>query len=411
MALFMLLGFLLPTQLGKHFFFPFSYISGVRVDYLAPTIYLIDLIVLAILFVYRAVWLRHLRTHLACVLLTALALNVAFSQIPWLSFYWGIRTLAAIALFLVIVRIRKGMMRPFVVGLVVQSCIQLGLVVTQLISRHSLGGIWWALGERPLATTLPDIAKMTILGVEYLRPYGTFSHPNSMGGFYALIAVWTLCLGLHKKLTKALFGLSVALVALSFSKGAIIGLGAGIAVWSIVSVTKKQKYPWHVGIVGAVLIMTTGLLWQFVASDILATSKRIALLEQAANLFATNSLFGVGRGAYVAAQSSYDFGYSYFFAQPVHNIFALILVELGIVGMGAMMYLAWRSRVYKNKALWPLFAVVVATGLVDHYWLTLIQNWYILPIICAFAIPDSSKNPSLINAAGKLPSHVTAAKY
>src|SRR3972149_3010131 len=43
--LFFFLILLLPTQLGKHFFIPLSYLSGVRVDYLAPTVYLTDLIV------------------------------------------------------------------------------------------------------------------------------------------------------------------------------------------------------------------------------------------------------------------------------------------------------------------------------------------------------------------------------
>ena len=48
--------FLLPTQLGKHFFLPFSYILGVRVDYLAPTVYLTDIIILLLVVInYRAV--------------------------------------------------------------------------------------------------------------------------------------------------------------------------------------------------------------------------------------------------------------------------------------------------------------------------------------------------------------------
>jgi len=38
--------FLLPTQLGKHWFFSFSYLSGVRSDYLAPTLYLTDVVII-----------------------------------------------------------------------------------------------------------------------------------------------------------------------------------------------------------------------------------------------------------------------------------------------------------------------------------------------------------------------------
>jgi hypothetical protein len=36
----------LPTQLGRHFFTSFSFVSGIRVDYLSPTIYFTDILVL-----------------------------------------------------------------------------------------------------------------------------------------------------------------------------------------------------------------------------------------------------------------------------------------------------------------------------------------------------------------------------
>jgi len=43
--LFYLCLLLLPTQLGRHFFFDFSLISGIRSDYLAPTVYLTDIVI------------------------------------------------------------------------------------------------------------------------------------------------------------------------------------------------------------------------------------------------------------------------------------------------------------------------------------------------------------------------------
>ena len=47
--LYLIFVFLLPTQLGKHFFPPYSYLNGVRVDYLSPTIYLTDILVFLLL--------------------------------------------------------------------------------------------------------------------------------------------------------------------------------------------------------------------------------------------------------------------------------------------------------------------------------------------------------------------------
>src|SRR5438105_4334390 len=47
-----LLLFLLPTQLGKHFWPEFSFVQGLRIDYLSPTLYVTDMLV-GILFVLK----------------------------------------------------------------------------------------------------------------------------------------------------------------------------------------------------------------------------------------------------------------------------------------------------------------------------------------------------------------------
>ena len=45
-------AFLLPSQLGKHYFFSFSYLSGIRVDYLAPTLYMTDIIAIILIGIF-----------------------------------------------------------------------------------------------------------------------------------------------------------------------------------------------------------------------------------------------------------------------------------------------------------------------------------------------------------------------
>src|SRR5215469_9265549 len=40
---------LLPTQLGKHSWPDFSYVSGIRIDYLSPIIYVTDVILVLLL--------------------------------------------------------------------------------------------------------------------------------------------------------------------------------------------------------------------------------------------------------------------------------------------------------------------------------------------------------------------------
>src|SRR3989338_6605244 len=61
--------FLLPTQLGKHFFLDFSSISGVRVDYLAPTLYLADVVSLILFWLFRHQIVGSVKKHLNPLLL------------------------------------------------------------------------------------------------------------------------------------------------------------------------------------------------------------------------------------------------------------------------------------------------------------------------------------------------------
>ena len=71
--------------------------------------------------------------------------------------------------------------------------------------------------------------------------------------------------------------------------------------------------------------------------------------------------------------------------QPVHNIFLLVLAEGGLVGLllfVTLFYKAFSSSLYlKRNYLTIALIVIVVTGSVDHYWLTLQQNQLLFSII------------------------------
>src|SRR5690606_12366962 len=76
-----LLIFLLPAQLGKHFFLPFSYLSGVRIDYLSITIYLTDLLIMILLLIT----LKRIKVKLSkklLILFVIIGINLLFSLSP-----------------------------------------------------------------------------------------------------------------------------------------------------------------------------------------------------------------------------------------------------------------------------------------------------------------------------------------
>lgn len=373
------IGFFLPTQLGRHFFPAFSQIGGVRVDYLAPTFYFIDFFLIALIVLHQQIIGNVLHSRWFQALVLVLIVNVLFSRLPLLSLYWSLRTIEIVWVATIFWHISDGVKNAFWLGSLVGGVFQLGVVVLQLLFRHSVGGVLWFVGERPLSTSLPDIAKVTIAGVEYLRPYGTFSHPNAMGGYYALLAVAAWILLRRSPLRFGLVGLSTLLVMVSLSRGAIASLAVGFGVWAYQRY--EQKHRATMGVV-ALILLGIGLLVfsRFILSDPLALPKRMALLEQAGALFLSSPIVGVGRGAYVSAQAGHDFGYAYFFVQPVHSIFMLYLVEMGIVGVGLLCWYGWQIRQALLRMV-PVVAVVAVSGVADHYWLTLIQNWHLMWII------------------------------
>lgn len=378
------IGFFLPTQLGRHFFPTFSLIGGVRVDYLAPTFYFIDFFLIALILLHQQVIGRVLRSRFFQGLVLVLILNAAFSQLPFLSLYWVLRTIEMVWVAAIVAQTSGVVRSAFWLGSLAGGMFQLGIVLLQLVLRHSVGGTLWLVGERPLSTTLPDIAKVTIAGVEYLRPYGTFSHPNAMGGYYALLAVCAWLLIRKSSLRVGLLSLSAALVVLSLSRGALASWVVGLGMWAYQRFMLKHRA--KMGVLALVcLVMGLLVFSRFILSDPLSLQKRMALLEQAALLFLSNPLTGVGRGAYVSAQAGHDFGYAYFFVQPVHSVFMLYIVEMGIIGAVWAVWCGWQLRLRLTRIA-PLLAVIVVSGLADHYWLTLIQNWHLMWIVGGIAL-------------------------
>lgn len=373
-----LLIFLLPTQLGKHFFLPFSYISGVRIDYLAPTIYLTDILIilLAILSIKKH------KIHISSKFVIAFILiicNIAFSLSPWVSAYKWIKVIEVLVLFYILQLKLKP--KYILISLVSSAVIQLVLSLYQISQQQSLQGIAYLFGERYFTISTPGIAKTVLQGVEILRAYGTFSHPNSLGGFFVLLYSFVLFekrFGKELVLKYAFVGLSSILIFLSFSK---VAIGVFLLV-TIFYVIKNISCKFcAVGRIIGLLILS--LVFISAQGDPESIQKRFYLIENALMTIKQFPLFGTGLGSYLMAQAQFPIPYSYLFFQPVHNIFLLLLAEVGIVLFGVISYFLFIfvKPFLKTQSGLILIFVVFFTGFFDHYWLTLQQNFILIPVV------------------------------
>jgi len=379
--LFLVFLFLLPTQLGKHFFFPFSYLSGVRVDYLAPTVYLTDMIVFLLAIVNLKIIFKFFKNKKVLIGLFLLLVNVLFSRLPIISFYWFIKIIEFLIVFSLAKKMLKTLKEKFILtALLLSGLFELFLSLIQLINKHSVQGIFYYFGERLLSLSTPGIAKASIQGVEFLRPYGTFSHPNSSSGFFLLLYFFVLITKKfnHYLILKYLFlFISSILIFISFSKVAIVSYLILNTLYFILN-TRLSCQICKIARITVLFIIS--LIFLQATTDPLTISKRIELLKDSTTIIFRYPIFGVGLGSYLVEQAKFSSKFYLFFNQPVHNIFLLFISETGLLIGGFLLYQLINQLIRRQltKDQWLLIFVIVFTGFFDHYWLTLNQNFLLI---------------------------------
>lgn len=386
--IFFIFIFFLPTQLGKHFFFDFSYINGLRIDYLARTIYFTDILLLFLMILSLSQVISIFKNRLWLLFIAIAGINTIFSISPLVSLYRWVKIFEVIVLFLIVkkiigIRLSDSENKNILSVLFLGTLLQFLLSTVQLIYKHTLQGVFYFLGERAINLSIPDIAKASINGVELLRPYGTFSHPNSMAGFYLLLYFF---IKLSKKFDKYfllknfLLFFCFLLILISFSKTAII-----IFLFLNLLLFLSGKISCRLcAISRTIATLVVSLIFLSSSGDPLNIEKRLVLVKDAFSVFFKHPFFGVGLGSFVISLKDYVNYYPMPLYQPVHNIFLLIFSELGIIGTIPLIvggYFFSKNKL-KREFLIPLL-VVIFTGMFDHYWLTLQQNLLLLGVVFA----------------------------
>lgn len=371
----------LPTQFGRHFFLDFSYISGVRIDYLSLIIYVTDILAAApIFFNFKIIFfdIKKQAKYLLLIIIL-LSINIFRSRFPILSLYHVLKLVEVYFIF-IIFKAQKAESRIINLPLFLGGLVEIVLAVFQFITKSSIQGFFYFLGERYLNLSIADIAKSSINGVEILRPYATFSHPNSMGGFYLLLYFYFLTVAFKKPLLKYASLLIFSLLTLiSFSKTVIL-----IFVFlNIFYLFKNRGECRFCPLSSSFGLIITVLIFLRASGDPQSFEKRYTLFLNSFAIIKNHLLFGTGLGHYLIYQASIPIKYNFFFLQPVHNIFLLFFAETGLIFSGVIFYFLIKfvkSNLSKLSFVFCLLVIFI-TGNVDHYWLTLQQNFLLMGAI------------------------------
>lgn len=272
------------------------------------------------------------------------------------------------------------------IGIVFES----SLAILQYINQGSFQGPLYFLGERALNTSTPGVANASINGSLILRPYGTFSHPNVLGGF--LVISLSLVLPLILKLRKLfVFVLIFALagVAFSFSRTAALALVFYLGSFFLISIFEKYKKGKTnkispkkfllilVSIVFVLSLLSNSILYQRISNLNLneeSIIQRSQQAKEALSMFYQNPVLGVGLNNYFYHIDNIYFPLG---PQPVHNIFLLTLSQTGIVGLLALLSILYKVARINQYSLIVVTTIIIL-GSLDHYLLTIQQGQLIL---------------------------------
>ncbi len=392
----LLLIFLFPTQLAVHFWPKFAFVFGIRVDYLSPSIYFTDILFL-LLFIYWAIrnsgiikkdWIMYRKyiyiIFAFCLINTFFSFSIPITFIRWLKFF-------ELILLAYYVKSRRDIFSvKDVSSTLFYSLVFFSIIgILQVVRGETSGKIFYLLGERSFTLHTPGIALNNFLGINHLRAYSTFSHPNSLAGYYYASLLFMFSQYLNKKKIGLCVGLFIILVALltTFSLSAFIGIIACALVYVFRNNILGRKT--IVFIIFACVLIS--FCFAFFSKRISvnnisisqSTSERIVLAEIAGGVFSQNWFSGRGLNNFIPSAATNIYHTSdVWLLQPVHNIFLLIAAETGLIGLLFLCIIFYKTicvNIERKKIWWTLVVLfVLITGLFDHYWFTIQQNLLLL---------------------------------
>jgi len=368
-----LIIFFSATQLGLHFWPLSTLVYGIRIDYLAPTIYLLDLLIVGYLIARKCFFTNTTPVNISLIY-PILLVNLLYSQNPLATLSWSLHFFLYY-LFLISLRSAHKFVIRFALAL--SLLFESILSLLQIYLGHSLGGLLYYLGERNISVGSPNIALGTFMDHVVLRAYGTLSHPNILAG-YAVIS-FLIILKINK--SKILLPLlsTTLLVLLTQSRAAAIALFGIIIPFSLI---KNLKLRAAYLIILMIVVFRFGVMTPS-RSD-LSFVERLNLQQVSLSAIAKYPLFGTGAQSSISTYPSVV--PSFRLLQPDHNSFTLFLSWFGIFGVLATLYILRSQfenlRIYDLKFVVPLLPLL----LLDHYLLTSPQGVLILLLYFAVAV-------------------------
>lgn len=410
--LFFLVIFFLPQQFGPHFWPYFSFVKGIRVDYLSPTLYISDiLITLLFLTSFRKVFtdknvLSFLGSKLTYTFFIFLVIPLLYAH-SFPAFLFGVLKIIEflyLGLYCMSQLQKKDVtiiIEVFTLSALIQSCI----TIAQFINQGSLNGLFYFLGERYYTLSGIGVATMNTPQGLMVRPYGTFSHPNVLAFYLFTSSVFlsyyvSRTVNLKFKLFSIISFVIIQLALfLTFSRTVLICDILFLTYIGFTLFIKRKRVRRELIMTGIILIILFALYLTAFNIRFLNFSNILNdyALRQDLSLIGIAAIreypLGLGINNFYYYESLKQLNFSATYLQPIHNIFLLLASTTGVICTLLFAYflgvtfLSLKRAVKRVegfiffKALFILFLSIIFVGMFDHFFLTIQQGQLLLVLI------------------------------
>lgn len=416
--LFSLIIFLIPVNLGKHFISVDSYVNSRLIDYLIPTVWLIDILI----FILIVLWIvgggfkniRRSKVFRLVIVFVSVLIPSVFIAVRLEVSVYSFLSLFLKILFMLFVSVECNTKQNFSKIVKILSCSVFLVSILGLLQWFKQGSVfdnYLFFGEQPYDPTTFDLAKVNIFGRLKVPPYSTFRHPNVLAGFLSTVLIW-----MHFQITtkgkdillKISFTLGLLCLFLTFSQTAYISFF--LAILFLILIKRFGKKGVIAALLLVLLIVILSLTMFVIDSPVFerfytdpSFFRRANLLKSSYSMIKEHMFFGVGLNNFTIALPDYlPLSQILVFNQPVHNIFILLLSEAGVFALVTFIALILFSLFVLLKQPYGIPAVLFVTilhfiilGSFDHYLFTIHQTqtifWLTLGLSLAYTEIDENQ--------------------
>ncbi len=293
----------------------------------------------------------------------------------------------------------QEILRIFIYSMTAQAL----LALSQLLFQSDLG--LQLLGEPQISSENPHLARFSFLSMDILRAYGTFPHPNILGGFLCMSTLSTFLIkSKFKHEWTFLFAIQLLGLFATFSRSAILALSFALillGIWYFEKLKEKK----NLVLMSLIALFTIELSTLLFMRGLLffkdkAFLERLEGYQISLELFLSNP-WGLGFSQYtLMMDKGTNVALMPWEYQPVHNAFLLALVEMGTQGflLGLFIIIFCLDNLFKRRNDFlshakqlrrqVFFAIILAfliLGFFDHYLLSLEQGRLLILLFFSLA--------------------------